>query len=619
MFGSQRLTSKKQKNFHIKDHAHFLRKEAERKANGFKDWSDECTEKLANGATQPTWDEWVEARKVPQKTEEELTKERVTEVLRNWPFKNDPHQSQKLVTIAPWAENAEYQFVLPAVNQTDSLLFTLLYGKIPDAFYMIIDLIFEHHNTAWKFGVTCQWVWREMKASVDFWDMTGGYFGDCDKPRWGPNASGKHQGSVASVLIVTPVRRLPVGRLEDVGEDVSKALPVSYVEQATNLKTMCIAVNNFYDKIKNIQFHRAALVTVNVLELLVPKMTGLTSLGVYKCPLIHIGETLLLLDILQVDRPKDKEEQVKLDFYPNYHQGPVEEEGNGAWCHGSFGASWDNWNFNTCLAIWALVCNIIPKAQRQGIDFLGKHTMFRQWLDKSPCWRVEETLAALGAYLAGRKCDTAALTALLDCSNEDHFGNVKVYTGHIGNRAHGWKWSVQNFPCRLCPGGNNQKLGIFFHYPTQLLHKQSLRGDFDLAQDYYCLGCLLTHHLDNEEDHYKVDKRNMIGRWLCDDETGEYNKNDLTRAIEEFDEKDILRDAQDLDDERLFHIMRYGYDKETEERQKPRNRAELAKHGDKKRSPLVSAKLNDPKYMSADEVQWYTSRKDRRNGNEGIW
>lgn len=74
--------------------------------------------------------------------------------------------------------------------------------------------------------------------------MTGGYFGDCDKPRWGPNASGKHHGSVASVLIVTPVRRLPVGRLEDVGEDVSKALPVSYAEQATNLKMMCKLLNS---------------------------------------------------------------------------------------------------------------------------------------------------------------------------------------------------------------------------------------------------------------------------------------------------------------------------------------------------------------------------------------
>ncbi|KAH8679834.1 hypothetical protein BGZ60DRAFT_554388 [Tricladium varicosporioides] len=597
MFGPQRLTSK-QKNFHIKDHVHLLRKEEERKVNGRRGWSDRCTEKLTNGATQPKWGGLVEPQKVLQEKEEELAKERVAKALRNWPFNSDPYQSERLVTLAPWAENAEYQFALPQVKQSDSLLFTLLYEKIPDAFYMIIDLIFEHHDTACKFGITCQWAWREMKASVDFWDMTGGSFGHCDKPRWGPNASEKHQGSIAPVLIITPVRRLPVRRLEDVGKDISKALPVSFTEQAMNLKTMCIAINNFYDKIKNIQFHRAPLVTVNVLELLIPKMVSLTSL---------------------VDRLKGNERQVKLDFYPNYHQGPVEEEGNGAWCHGSFGPSWDNWNFNTCHAIWALVCNIIPKAQRQGIDFLGKHTMFRQWLDKSPCWRIEETLNALGAFLSGRNINTAVLAALLDCSNEDHYGDVTKYTRYIGNRAHGWKWSTQYFPCRLCPNDNNQKLGIFFHYPTQLLHKQRLCGDFDLAQDYYCLGCLLTHYLDNEADHYKVEKRNMIGRWLCDDETGEYNKTDLTKAIEEFDEKDILRDAQDIDDKRLFYIMRYGYDKETEERQKPRNQAELAKHGDKKRSPLVSAKFNDPKFIGPEEVKWYTSRKDRRNGNAGIW
>jgi hypothetical protein len=115
-------------------------------------------------------------------------------------------------------------------------------------------------------------------------------------------------------------------------------------------------------------------------------------LGIYKCQLIHVGETMKLLDIIRTDRPLERENQVSLDFYPNFHLGPVAVPGN-PYSVGAYGVTWDNWNIDTTRAVWCLMVQIIPKARSQGIDFESKHTMFRQWMEKGPCHKIEETIA----------------------------------------------------------------------------------------------------------------------------------------------------------------------------------------------------------------------------------
>ncbi len=151
--------------------------------------------------------------------------------------------------------------------------------------------------------------------------------------------------------------------------------------------------------------------------------------------MIHFGETMKLLEIIKTDRPLERENQIYLDFYPLYHQGPIEIPGANSFV-GNFGVTWDNWNGNTIIAVWALISRIIPQARKQGVDFESKHTMFRQWLEKSPCWKVEDTLNAI----MDPKYDPATLAALVDCSNPDHRGSVGKFKGPIGNRPHGWEW-----------------------------------------------------------------------------------------------------------------------------------------------------------------------------------
>lgn len=145
-----------------------------------------------------------------------------------------------------------------------------------------------------------------------------------------------------------------------------------------------------------------------------------------------------LLEIIRTDRMLGKEDQVSLDFFPNYHVGP--KESLGEYCVGTYGASWDNWNGDSDIAIWAMVTRIIPQARKQGIDFESPHTAFRQWLDKSPCWRVDEMLEAISLFTTDPEYDPAKFAALVDCRNPDHYGNVTQYTGKIAHRPQGWKW-----------------------------------------------------------------------------------------------------------------------------------------------------------------------------------
>ena len=95
---------------------------------------------------------------------------------------------------------------------------------------------------------------------------------------------------------------------------------------------------NWCDNFKHLQLHRIPFLTTDVLALVIPHMRNLESLGVYQCPLIHIGKGKELLEIIRTDRPLGKVNKIHLDFYPNFHQGPIPDGCNPNFT-GSYGVS----------------------------------------------------------------------------------------------------------------------------------------------------------------------------------------------------------------------------------------------------------------------------------------
>lgn len=136
--------------------------------------------------------------------------------------------------------------------------------------------------------------------------------------------------------------------------------------------------------------------------------------------MIHVGNTIEILEIIKTDRTIEKERQVNLEFFPNYHVGPVNFPGN-RFFTGAYGATWDNFNGRTDLAIWGMTLNIMKKARESGNDLFSKGTAFRKWLDMSPCWRVDKTLKQIKKFL-DRKCTALELVAWLD---------FKLYRGEV--------------------------------------------------------------------------------------------------------------------------------------------------------------------------------------------
>lgn len=167
--------------------------------------------------------------------------------------------------------------------------------------------------------------------------------------------------------------------------------------------------------------------------LLVPKMRNLTHLGVFACSMINISHTVELLDIIKTDKPKEKENQITLDFFPAHHVGPILIPGSENYS-GNYGVTWDNWGGDTRLAIWALMTKILPKAVMQGVDLMGKHTMFRKWLEMSPCTEIDTTLKAI----MDPTMQPEKFAAVMDWAN--YQGNVEKLINFVANRPEEHQW-----------------------------------------------------------------------------------------------------------------------------------------------------------------------------------
>lgn len=184
---------------------------------------------------------------------------------------------------------------------------------------------------------------------------------------------------------------------------------------------------NFSDFFRNVQLHRIPFLTTELLTLLIPNMRNLTVLGIYNCPLIHIACGQKLLDIIQMDKPKEKENQITLDWYPSYHRGPKD-------IYTEYGAVWDNWNGDTRLAIWQLARDVLRRAKLQGIDMYSKGSAFRKWLDKGPCCNVEETIKAIMS-------DNVSAEEFVAWVNFPKYrGNVREVMKKWPNEPEGWRW-----------------------------------------------------------------------------------------------------------------------------------------------------------------------------------
>jgi hypothetical protein len=146
----------------------------------------------------------------------------------------------------------------------------------------------------------------------------------------------------------------------------------------------------------SLQLHRVPFLSSDAIECIISSLANLKNLGVYRCPLLHVGTTSTILDIIKRNRKSGG--YVHLDFYPMFHQGP-----NALARYGSFGATWNDPGIDSNAAILQLVLYCCyAQAREMGFDLLDWAAAFRQFLEKCPMldWTVVRFYEAIKTYEA---------------------------------------------------------------------------------------------------------------------------------------------------------------------------------------------------------------------------
>lgn len=429
-----------------------------------------------------------------KKTAEEENKLRLEVEAANagWPWIDCP---PKLLLEAPFALN-RYNDPIPKdeAQVPGAGIFRLPMKNIQCKLFELDDIairkiygyLFEFHTTAATFASTCQIAFTSMSNMSQHWDMSRPCFGNADAPK---------RIEPANFIIVSPYR---------LRDDA-----VTAVRQMSALVTLTDTLNYWDQKIETLHLHRVPLLMVEVLDLVIPRFGNLRSLGVYRCPLIHVGHTLQLLDMvgrcgeIQAAAQRKPVTPVRLDFWPRFHVGPSEQ--NTPTSHGSYGVTWDNSELDTRLAIWCIVQKAIEQAKAQGIAqcLTDEASAFRIWVEKI-CWNVGPTMKAI--FEETHSNDPIQLAAIYDFPRTH--GRKDLLQFNAGEK--GWG---RSYECGIC---RKSTLGIFFSSPDVVRRAIRIANGHTIHKRMHCLGCMLTRYLEDEEDHLKHYEVQLIGNWLRD-------------------------------------------------------------------------------------------------------
>ncbi|KAL3422115.1 hypothetical protein PVAG01_06271 [Phlyctema vagabunda] len=405
--------------------------------------------------------------------DEMIAREAFQEKMMGWPWKETPG---RLLTAAPYVENALCEApnsMSGGMVKQSAPIFSLLAKN--DIRVIIMGYANTHADMS-ALAATCRQAFQMVSKDMNLWNMTTGDF-DIQED----------QQKVGRNVLVVPTR-------------VQERM--AYGDQLVHAQKMTFEMARFTDNFSNLYLHHVPFVNTKLLSIVIPHMPNLKMLGIYNCELIHFGDTKKLLEIVRTDKMKGK--QVALDFFPRYHQGPA--SGNPQPYSGSYGVTWDNAEIDTRLAIWKIVYDLTPQAREQGVDLESPSSAFRRWLDRSPCWRVEDTLLAVNAYLGKLEDLGDICNFIVWVDYPTYKGDVPYFVSNIPNRHEGWEWMTEKYDCLDC---KKSLLGIFYDYP------QIRQFRLDGIPMLVCLGCKLLGTLDREADHYKSQKQKILNvKWL---------------------------------------------------------------------------------------------------------
>jgi hypothetical protein len=342
---------------------------------------------------------------------------------------------------APYIFNEKWEFGKPLANQR-SKLFTLSTEILSAVFHQL------DRRSRIKFTRTSRASSELMSRMMTVWDMSSGNFCDAEKGPMG-------DGGPTAITVVTEFSGSPSKNTVRHEINVLKAMTLSF-----SLWTRVFRV---------VEFHRAPLVSMDLLQYIIPALPNLEylgsyffflkkfvqhanqmSTGIFECNLMHVGETVPLLHAIR--------KNVRLDFFPRR---PI--------CH--------DVNIANRIALPAMLFTILPLAKKKSSCLIERGSAFESYL------RVElpgipiKQFKRIGDGVQDKQL-TEIISAYKDCIPHPGPVDPKSNNGRI------WE----------CEGCDLELKGCFF-----------AKAQFKEPQGPVCWGCKLKQALSDEKHDKRID------------------------------------------------------------------------------------------------------------------
>ncbi|TFB06542.1 hypothetical protein CCMA1212_000800 [Trichoderma ghanense] len=255
--------------------------------------------------------------------------------------------------------------------------------------------------------------------------------------------------------------------------------------------------------IEVVHLHDVPLVDRRMLAAMMRGMPHVVRVGVYRCPLIHFGDVIPILDLIHEINTGRREKEMPaikgFDFYPNFEDGMPYQHQNAA----TYGLTWGPLAMDLGQrGFYGILLKAVMKAKAMDLGQLfEKDGALMDWLAKVPN-------VPLGPY-----CFLDALYRYLEVDDEDPDRDEKrtqatydllkpIRIAVETNLGQDWpvyytKQMGRKYFCSSCGYETFREL-----FPSHAKYLPRIRRT--------CCACILQRDLDDEKDHCKAWKLNLL-------------------------------------------------------------------------------------------------------------
>ncbi|KAF5027769.1 hypothetical protein F66182_147 [Fusarium sp. NRRL 66182] len=312
--------------------------------------------------------------------------------------------------------------------------------------------------------------------------------------------------------LVYMIRSLPhIEGLEEMIERVVDPAPhqAYHMSKQVALNSTFKLLHNIFNRkhmLRVLHLHKTPLLDRRLLAIILRSCPLIKMVGVYDCPLFHVGDVICLLDMIHevnVERRREQRPIVEaLDFYPRYHSG-MPHRGNGHQDSQTYGLTWKPRNNEIVQrGLLAIVMQAVLKSRRMKIDLLmDKDAAFMAYLSNLPMLplKVFSFLDGLYRYLDLMKAKSKNENAKKQATY-DMLKAVRLDVEYMESdwpRYYREKMATGRLFCCSC---GYELLPEFF----------SNGAVANAPHARFCAACGLREWLDKESDHQKRQSMDIL-------------------------------------------------------------------------------------------------------------